>query len=73
MATPDVNTAVERIDLEPGYMVFRATKNVPMEARPRFIESAIMQWQKQNPGLKIRTTFPIVSEGNTVAVHVWFD
>ena len=71
MATLD--TAVERFDVEPGYLIFRGTTNVPIEARPRFIESAIMRWQQQNPGLKIRTTLPLVSDGNTVAVHVWFD
>ena len=68
-----VDNAVERFDVEAGYLIFRATSNVPIEARPRLIESAIMQWQKQNPTLTVRTTLPICSKGNTVAVHVWFD
>ena len=36
MDTPDVNSAVECFDIEPGYLIFRGAENVPIEARPRF-------------------------------------
>ena len=43
------------------------------EDLPLHLSKAVAAWQKQNPMLKVRATLPIVRNGNTVAVHVWFD
>jgi hypothetical protein len=40
------------------------------EDLPLYLSKAVAAWQKQNPMLKVRAT---LRNGNTVAVHVWFD
>ena len=38
-----------------------------------YLSKAVVAWQKQNPMLTVRATLPMVANGNTIAVHVWFD
>jgi hypothetical protein len=66
---------VDRVDLAPGWMCFVAkpgTEPDP-EKLPYGLSRAIQDAFRQNPNLTVRATCPIVSAGNTVALHVWFD
>lgn len=40
---------------------------------PYVLNDAFCRWRKQNPNLTIHAVLPIVSDGNTVAIHVFFD
>jgi hypothetical protein len=37
------------------------------------INTAFLDWQKKHPGVRIRTVLPITQDGQTVALHVWYD
>ena len=66
--------AIERLDVETGWAVFRPAGTPPQpEDLPLYLSKAVAAWQKQSPSLSVRATLPIVAYGNTVAVHVWFD
>lgn len=66
--------AVNRLDMETGWAVFVASSTPPKpEDLPLYLSKAVAAWQKQNPMLKVRATLPIVANGNTIAVHVWFE
>ena len=70
---PD-DEAINRLDMETGWAVFLASGTPPEPADlPLYLSKAVAAWQKQTPTLTVRATLPIVSNGNTVAVHVWFD
>ena len=70
---PD-NEAINRLDMAPGWAVFVASGTPPQpEDLPLYLSKAVSPWQKQTPTLKVRATLPIVANGNTIAVHVWFD
>lgn len=69
-----VNEAVNRLDMAPGWAVFVASGTPPKpEDLPLYRSKAVAAWQKQNPMLTVRATLPIVANGNTNAVHVWFE
>ena len=57
-----------------GWVCFMAAEQPsnPDEV-PLYLSKAVAAWQKQNPMLTVRATLPIVANGNTIAVHVWFD
>lgn len=66
--------AIERLDVDTGRAVFRpsGTPTQP-ENLPLYLSKTIAAWLNQTPSLTVRATLPIVQNGNTVAVHVWFE
>ena len=66
---------VVRIDVATGWMCFVAKEGTDprLDKLPYALSRAIQDSLQQTPTLTVRTTLPIVSQGNTVAVHVWFD
>jgi hypothetical protein len=66
---------VERVDMGTGWMCFVAkTGTDPRPDRlPFALSRAVTDTFQQTPTLTVRSTLPIVSQGNTVAIHVWFD
>ena len=70
---PD-NEAINRLDMGTGWAVFLASGTPPKpEDLPLYLSEAVAAWLKQTPSLTVRATLPIVRNGNTIAVHVWFD
>ena len=66
--------AINRLDAGTGWAVFVASGTAPKpEDLPLYLSKAVAAWQKQTPTLKVRATLSIVQNGNTIAVHVWFD
>jgi hypothetical protein len=53
---------------------FRAgiTPTTDLRRVPGLLDQTLIAWLKANPKLKVISTLPIVEEGNTVAIHVWF-
>jgi hypothetical protein len=66
---------VDRIDVGAGWLCFVSKSGTdPRPDRlPYALSRAIEDTFKQTPTLTVRETLPIVSNGNTVAIHVWFD
>ena len=57
-----------------GWVVFRPgiTPTTDMRRVPTALSEIMSDWLKDRPNLQVRTTLPIVEDGNTVAIHVWF-
>ena len=65
---------VDRLDMAAGWAGFLAAGTPPRpDELPLYLSKAVAAWQKQNRVLTVRATLPIVSNGNTSAVHVWFE
>ena len=66
---------VDRIDVGTGWLCFvpKPGTNPRPDRLPYALSRAIEDTFKQTPTLTVRETLPIVSNGNTMAIHVWFD
>ena len=65
---------VDRIDVATGGAIFLASGTPPTpEDLPLYLSKTVAAWLKQTPSLTVRATLPIVANGNTIAVHVWFE
>jgi len=62
-------------DVERGYVAFSADDDDPSipEALPVMLASAMQQWLEENPDLVVHSTLPITQNGNTIAIHIWYD
>jgi hypothetical protein len=43
------------------------------EQLPLFLSSALADWFRQRPQLRLRTVAPMSKDGTTVELHAWFD
>jgi hypothetical protein len=59
----------------PGWVVIAASQSdpPPSDELPYALSQGLEQWLKSQPGIRIRSTLPIVKDGNTIGIHVWFD
>ena len=48
-------------------------KLAEIERLPILLSKTLFHWMSQNPQFRVRNTLPIVEDGYTVAIHVWFD
>lgn len=48
-------------------------KLAEMERLPILLSKTLFHWMSKNPQFRVRNTLPIVEDGYTVAIHVWFD
>ena len=65
---------INRLAMGTGWTIFAALGMPPKpEELPLYLSKAVAAWQKQNPMLTVGATLPIVANGNTIAVHVWFE
>jgi hypothetical protein len=65
------------VDVKPvcdGCVVFAANpQHAPAESEMPFaISQALQQWMLNNP-VRVRETLPVVRDGNTIGLFVWFD
>jgi hypothetical protein len=67
-------------DHEPGHTSFRAP-GIPYNERPALLDHAVSKWIRdhavskwirEHPNLDVLVALPIVAEGNTDAVHLWW-
>jgi hypothetical protein len=49
----------------------------PTTVRPAhfglFLSSALMEWFRQRPQLRMRCVVPVTQDGDTVELHAWYD
>ena len=65
---------IERVDIDTGWVRFQAGNPPPPQNElPVALESAFATWLTRNPAFKIRNILPIVADGYTVAINVWFE
>ena len=65
---------IDRVEMGSGWACFQAGENPPpLEMLPGYLNHTFYSWLQRNPEFQVRTTLPIVENGNTVAIHVWFD
>lgn len=71
-----VNVVAEE---RPGWLRLHAVfptefqRQVELERLPGLIDRTLTDYLTKNPTIRVRTVLPIVDDGFTVAVHVWFD
>ncbi len=58
-----------------GWVMFRAgiTPTIDIRQVPNALSEIMSAWLKDRPDLHVRSTLPIVEDGYTVAIHVWFE
>jgi hypothetical protein len=67
-----VNILVEK--KSEGYVIIAPDKIDNLdEGTPIFVSRTVESWLKDHPEAKIRCALPIVRQGDTLAVHLWFD
>ncbi len=61
--------------LGPGWVLFLASQTdpPPPDELPYALSQGLEQWLKAKPGVRVRTTLPILKDGNTIGIHVWYD
>lgn len=61
-------------DRGPGYVIIAPEKiDVIAEGTAIYVSLTVEKWQTENPVNRVRSALPIVKDGQTIAVHVWFD
>lgn len=66
--------SIDRVEMGTGWVCFEGGENPPApEQLPLYLHDALENWLRNNAEFKIRTVLPIVVNGNTVAINVWFD
>src|SRR5262245_6528811 len=63
------------VALGPGWVLFLASQSdpPPAEALPFALSQGVAQWLRSQPAVRVRATSPVVSDGNTVGIHLWYD
>jgi hypothetical protein len=57
-----------------GYALIFPDKIEPLAAGvPVFLSRTLEAWVRDNPQKKIRCALPIIKDGQTIAIHLWFD
>ena len=57
-----------------GYVIIAPDRidKLPSQT-PVYISLTLENWQKEHPGVHVRAVCPIVADGVTIALHVWYD
>jgi hypothetical protein len=65
----------ERTDLGDGWSIFTADPFDPPAPAdlPIALSQAFARWLRLSPAIRVRATLPIVEQGNTTAIHVWWE
>lgn len=61
--------------LAPGWVVCAPSPSDPPpdEDLPYALSQGLEQWLRLHPSVRVRSTLPIVKNGSTVGIHVWYD
>jgi hypothetical protein len=67
----DIKIAIEQLS---NYVLFapQDLANVP-KGIAVIINRVMVNWLKENPGVRIRAALPITQDGQTTALHLWYD
>lgn len=65
---------IERRTLAPDWVYLTVGQpSPPPEQVPAVLNFGLMRWLKDNKQIRVRATLPMVEDGHTVAIHVWYD
>ena len=65
---------IDRMEMGTGWVCFQGGENPPApDQLPYILNDALSNWLRSNSEFKIRSVLPIVVEGNTTVINVWFD
>jgi hypothetical protein len=56
-----------------GYTIIHTDVKTIAEGTPVILSQSVEKFLKENPTFRVRATFPVVKDGQTVAVHLWYD
>ena len=63
---------VLREEMGTGWARFVLAEDESPDLGAQLIETAMIAWLSRN-SLTVKATLPFVTEGNTTAIHVWFE
>lgn len=65
---------IDRVEMETGWVCFQGGETPPApDQLPLILNDAVSNWLKNHPEFKVRAMLPIVVQGNTQAINIWFD
>ena len=66
---------VTRLEMATGWVLFlpNPDRPPPSEALPAVLHGSVAEWVRRNSIITVRETLPVIENGNTVGLHVWFD
>jgi hypothetical protein len=66
---------INRLEMGMGWVLFvpNSDRPPPPESLPAALHGSVAEWVRQNSIIKVRDTLPVIENGNTVGLHVWFD
>ena len=69
----DTGTAIDFVE-RPGYVLICPQDPARLPANIALVvNTALLDWLKRNPAIRVRTVLPITQDGQTTAVHLWYD
>jgi hypothetical protein len=65
-------------ELRPGWAIIRVPlsefrKNVELERLPGLLDRTLTTWLAARPDVRVRAALPIVEDGFTTALHIWWE
>ena len=59
---------------ELGYVVIQASEGPPndLDMPTDLLSKSVTNWVKQRPEITVQSTLPILKDGQTVAIHLWY-
>jgi hypothetical protein len=65
---------IDVFELAPDWVFLYPREREPFPPDlPMGLGRVLLKWFKDQENVRIRTTLPIIKDGNLIAVHVWFD
>jgi hypothetical protein len=65
---------IDRVEMGIGWVCFEGGETPPPpDQLPLYLNDAIANWLRSNSEFKVTTTMPLVVNGNTVAINIWFE
>ena len=60
--------------LGPGWLFFTPGEHALSEREiPHWLGRCLSDWLRDHPDARPRAVLPLVSDGNTVGIHLWYD
>jgi hypothetical protein len=74
MSEEHEQVTIDRIEMGNGWVCFQPGEKPPSpDQLPGLLNDCFYTWLQRNPEFNVRALLPIVEDGQTVLLHVWFD
>lgn len=65
---------IDAIEKKPGYLIIcPQTIAAVADQLPVYLSQTLEKWFVEHPSCRVRASVGIVMDGQTVALHVWYD